>query len=798
MHSSYSVQEQKPKLKDIISKTIINKNHINKKHSDSLNCLINCAEYSITLYVNQGQKNGKSGIYINQRKDKFFSPLFFYDTSPKEIIQLIENKNISENFLNLSHKIKTENEIIKNYEQNEKNKILLFNHIKFPLTNINYESNNKTQNIKEDGKCDINTISNFSNSSYSNSAKNNNNYSLLFDIQNVKNAEYLFSINDIKSCEEMRLKFNGNIHEQKLFKNDIIYFLKPYMIINSIQNRMKKYINLSDKEIRLNLYNKFFFAKINDEIINNIGILFSFNKKKDISKIIFDEEYIMKENYKIIKIFFCVDIYANENNFHETKYTSRSSSKLSNLEFENSEDNKKIYDINYNVNYNMNYNKNYNNNNFYYTNNNLNNYYNNDYYNNASFYNYYNNNYQEMNNNYNNYNNISYNANNYDSSHLYYLSNENQSNYNGNYNSFQTYDNFNYNRNNYYETVRSENMHYSSYNHLNKENKFDNNIINLNSYNNDNMVFQDNYYELNTLFNNLKYINNNESINISSKEENNSDMQREADKLNDYEIKTIFLDLKNELIQNLFEKNKQDNCISNYTILKKRIDINTNIEKEKLKKIKLKYFFNIFQNINYLSIVIPLINEKGKLIFNELTPTLSSMRLILKTTKKTALKIIKRKNKNFNIEINKKNLLLIEYKEIKPPYERDLLYNKINEIKQIIGENKLCLKNVLLEKSYFCILWRFTKNKEINSSVLAYYSFDFKLIGIFIIYLKMSLWLSSFSYDINNHKDYKKEYDKNTEIIKEFFKNMSSDKESEYFENLFTQDYRYYIKNKNN
>ena len=241
MHSSYSVQEQKPKLKDIISKTIINKNHINKKHSDSLNCLINCAEYSITLYVNQGQKNGKSGIYINQRKDKFFSPLFFYDTSPKEIIQLIENKNISENLLNLSQKIKTENEIFKNYEQNMKNRILLFNHIKFPLTNINYENNIKMQNKKtnlDDGKYDTNTISNFSNNSYSNSTKNNN-YSLLFDVHNVKNAECLFSKNDIKDCKEIRLKFNGNIHGQKLYENDVIYMIKPDLIINSIQNRMK-------------------------------------------------------------------------------------------------------------------------------------------------------------------------------------------------------------------------------------------------------------------------------------------------------------------------------------------------------------------------------------------------------------------------------------------------------------------------------------------------------------------------------------------------------------------------------
>ena len=61
----------------------------------------------------------------------------------------------------------------------------------------------------------------------------------------------------------------------------------------------------------------------------------------------------------------------------------------------------------------------------------------------------------------------------------------------------------------------------------------------------------------------------------------------------------------------------------------------------------------------------------------------------------------------------------------------------------------------------------------------------------------MTLWLSSFSYDINIYKDYKKEYDTNAEIIKEFFKNTSLDKENRVYENLFTLDYRYYIHNKN-
>ena len=78
MNSFYSVSQQKDELRDIISKTLKNKNHSNKKHSDSLNCLINCAEYSFSLYARQREKNGKSDIFINQRNDNLSSPLFFF------------------------------------------------------------------------------------------------------------------------------------------------------------------------------------------------------------------------------------------------------------------------------------------------------------------------------------------------------------------------------------------------------------------------------------------------------------------------------------------------------------------------------------------------------------------------------------------------------------------------------------------------------------------------------------------------------------------------------------------------
>ena len=276
MYSTYSNYNHNQELTDIISNAIKNKNKINKKHSDCLNCLINCAEYRFVLQVIHNNKKGKSNIFFIQEKENLSSPLFFYNISSNEIIERIENKNVSENYLNASQKIKSENEIDEKYEQNKKNKILLFSYIKFPLINIYSELNiNKesTLIILDDGKHDI--ISNCSINSYSLAA--NNCCSLLFDIKSVN---YLFSLDDIKDSSEIKIKFNGNIHEQQLIKKDAICTFSPDLIINSIKARMVKHINLNEEKTKNNIYDKYFFSQIYDKNRNNFGILFSFKKKK--------------------------------------------------------------------------------------------------------------------------------------------------------------------------------------------------------------------------------------------------------------------------------------------------------------------------------------------------------------------------------------------------------------------------------------------------------------------------------------------------------------------------------------
>ncbi len=819
-------------LKDIISKEMKNKCK-SKKHSDCLNCLLNCAEYRLTLQVTQNENSRRNNLFYALTGNNIPCPLFFYNKPSNEVIELIEKKNIEENYFNESLKIKSENEIIKNYEQNKKSKILLFNHVKFPLKNINTENNISKQSsilILDNGNHDM--VSNCSMNSFS---TYNDNYCLLFDIHNLKNTNNLFSIKDIKDSKEIKLKVNSNIHDQQLFKNDEIFYISPSLIINSIKKRMKKYIKYNDPKIRKNLYNKYFFTQLDSNNANNIGVLFSFNKRKNIENTRLNGDYLMNENYQIIKLFICLDIWADSKNVHETKDTSKSSSQKT-FKPEYIEEENSYYHINQKDN---NYLNNYNEYSFIYNNNinnniNNNNNYNNNYYSDINYNNnFYNNNY------YSNNNNIYFNNNNtfYNNSNMYYNNNNNNNNYyninnnynkininkpNNNYNKFNDYNNTINNSLNipnkfdYSQSSQTNRKKYSS-NNSNKyssiENKYD-------KYDNINPSFENNkkkpenkfenmeyleghtieeYYELNYLLNNVKDEKNNsenhENSPKSSKICEYIEKEVNKEKKNEDIKKSTFLDLRQKYIKEIYENYKRDNCLSNYSIVKNKLDIDMNVDREKLKKIKLKYFFDCFKDINCLSLNIPYINKKGKYLMNEFNPTLSSMRLVLNTNEKTANKIIKQKKDNYNITIIDENIVKIEYEENKPVYQRDLLYTKLDEIKEIIKNTKLTFKNVLIEKSYFCVLWNITDSFSFTSSFLAYYSFDLKLIGIFIIKLNMEDWLSSFSYDISNYKDYNQEYKTNISKIKDWFNNLALEKEDGHNLFYFTHDYIHYLQN---
>ena len=782
MDSPY-LNENNFEIKDFISKKIHNESNSQKKHSDSLNCLMNCTKFKVTLHITQKPSNGKDNIYFMQKEK--FSPLFFYDIPSNKIIDEIQSKNEAQKLLNITQKIKTENDVIDKYEQNKKNKMLLFNYIKFPLINSNSDNNNNklsTLIILDDGANDF--ISNFSTDS---SFIYHQTCCISLTINNIK-SEFLFSLSDIKDCKEIKIKLNGTVHEQPLFDKEIICYLSPELINNSIKERMEIYSHCDNIE---NLLGKYFFTKLNDNNYNNIGILFSLKKKSATSKLTYDKEYLKTDRYLINKIFLFMDIWLNDNN-KKIKYNTFSSTNTSSH---------MIFNYNYKFDDKNQYKTNFN------------------FYPNEIDYNYQNNLYNFENRPYNEIsNNLINNIDNNEGSNSKIVYNDiNRIYINNRKKLFDNYD-------------ICESMDYS-YN--TDFNKYDYSLSDYN-FKLDYSNFNDNYNEktsdLNILFrlleNYQKYKESEEPKISQESDDNINNLYHQKENEYDNRIKdnhcisekeneknifvkrTLFINMNEELLRKLFEQFEEDKCISNYTIAKNMLDINMNLDSNKEKmllKTKLTDFFDIFHNPNKLWLNIPFIDSRGKLYMNCFSPTLSSMLLVIKKNKdiKTCLKNIKLKCKKYRgfsydtYDQNKK-LFKIEFEEIKPLHNREILYKKIGKLKKIIGDTKIRNKDIMIKNSYFSVLWSVKNELNIKSSFLAYYSFDFKLIGILIINLDYNQWMAAFSYKLTNYHDYKTDYEKNVANVKNMFKNLAIDKDDQHCDNYFKYDYYNYLKSSKN
>ena len=775
MYSSY-IDNKDFQLKSYISSAIKNKASQNKKHSDSLNCLINCAEFHLTLYAQQKPKNGKTSIFYMQKGDKF-SPLFFYDIPSNKVIEEMQKKNEDKKLLNDNQKVETENEIFDNYEQNKKNKMLLFSYIKFPLINNNKESNEKrlsTIIILDNGENDF--VSNYSTSS---SVINQQTCSISLEIRNTNNCDFLFSLSDIKDCKEIKIKLDGKIHEEDLFDKEIVCYISPELIESSIRLRMERYYDNNNIE---DLIGKYFFTKLNDENANNIGLLFSLKKKSETSKLKYDKDYLKTDRYLINKIFLFIDIWINPNNnsAHNTISSTNSSSHM--IQFNKTEEKNA-----YKKNYNNNLNESYYNYPYYYINN------------------------TEYKPNYSYYSNYKYETKDSNSNIIYndinkiYINNRKNS-FNDNYPNMirndikNKYYNYNYSFNDFFFKPDYDDYNYYYYKESELNNLF--NLIvkmeKLNTYWEPEVFFEENDIKSNVLYCQEKP----NKINMNLENQSITSYTIDDDQFNEnvFIKRTLFINMNEELMRKLFEKYEQDKCISNYTIVKDMLDINMNInskDKNWLINSKLNDFFDLFQNACMPYLNIPYITKKGKLFINCFSPSLSSMLLVIKANKKIRKEIKNncKKFRGFSTETykNNKKLIKLEFEEIKPIYNRELLYKKIAKIKRIFGETKLKNKNILVNHSYFSVLWSVANNRDIKSSFLAYYSFDFKLIGTLIINLNYNHWMTPFSYKLENFHDYKTEYEKNVENVKTMFKNLSVDKDDDHCEKYFKYDYYNYL-----
>lgn len=259
----------------------------------------------------------------------------------------------------------------------------------------------------------------------------------------------------------------------------------------------------------------------------------------------------------------------------------------------------------------------------------------------------------------------------------------------------------------------------------------------------------------------------------------------------------IILKKPNEFVKELFKTFGEKNSLCNFSLFEKNIDINMSLEKKFIKKMTLFEYFECFNEASFLCLNIPFLDKKGNISQNIFNPTLSSMKLVLKNKK------IKQENinmnylkDNFTIDFISGDLIKIQFDETNPPYNRDIIETKINQIHKIVGQKKILLDNVIKDKSYFSILWSPADSYKIKSSFLSFYSFDFKLIGTLIIKMDEFTWFTVFSNDNNSYKDFKKEYMSKINVVENFIKKYNNiNNEDNLDSKLFSHDYKRFIFN---
>ena len=259
----------------------------------------------------------------------------------------------------------------------------------------------------------------------------------------------------------------------------------------------------------------------------------------------------------------------------------------------------------------------------------------------------------------------------------------------------------------------------------------------------------------------------------------------------------IVLKNTNEFVNELFRVFSEKNSLCNFSLFERNIDINMNLDKSILKKMTLSDYFDCFNEASFLCLNVPYLDKKGNLSFNIFNPTLSSMNLILKNKKLKEEDIDKNYLKdNFSVNFINEELLKIEFDESNPPYNRDIIETKINMIYKILGQKKILLENVVKDKSYFSILWTPADTYKIKSSFLSFYTFDFKLIGTVIIRIDDYNWFTIFCNDVNNYKDFKKEYINKVNTVESFLKKCNNIDDEESLErNLISYDYKKFRNN---
>lgn len=316
--------------------------------------------------------------------------------------------------------------------------------------------------------------------------------------------------------------------------------------------------------------------------------------------------------------------------------------------------------------------------------------------------------------------------------------------------------------------------------------------LSINNINNDEISYTNNSYILdnnNNQYNNIYYsikakkkfdLKKNIQYNYSnySLYNINNIKNKYSSYHNNYNVNTIIFNSNDIFSKTLFNRYQdKSNSTCNLQILMEFLKMKM---KKSLSDLTIYDFFHSFYNVSSLSLKIPFFKNDGKLIQSTLTPSLNELNLYINNS--TLIKKLENKFKisqknsesstisrssdegiitkqidDFVVSIlENKSLVKISFKEHKPYYLTDSLYDKleklINNLKYIKKIN--IDKNVLLEKSYISIQWNIINgSNNLSSSFISYYLFNGNMLGVLsdIKEKETNFWLNSIE-EINNKR----------------------------------------------
>lgn len=316
--------------------------------------------------------------------------------------------------------------------------------------------------------------------------------------------------------------------------------------------------------------------------------------------------------------------------------------------------------------------------------------------------------------------------------------------------------------------------------------------LSINNINNDEISYTNNSYILDN--NNNQYNNSYYSIKAKRKFDLKKNIQynysnyslyninniknKYSSYHNNYNVNTIIFNSNDIFSKTLFNRYQdKSNSTCNLQILMEFLKMKM---KKSLSDLTIYDFFHSFYKVSSLSLKIPFFKNDGKLIQSTLTPSLNELNLYINNS--TLIKKLENKFKisqknsesstisrssdegiitkqidDFVVSIlENKSLVKISFKEHKPYYLTDSLYDKleklINNLKYIKKIN--IDKNVLLEKSYISIQWNIINgSNNLSSSFISYYLFNGNMLGVLsdIKEKETNFWLNSIE-EINNKR----------------------------------------------